>query len=115
MKLFGFLKKQRTPKRMAIIDVDDRCFESQVIRRSYKSTVVVDYWAAWCVPCRQLGPILERVAEDPQSDFILAKLNTEHNKKTATRYNIRSIPAVKAFRNGQVVHEFSGALPESGG
>lgn len=113
MGIFSFLKKDKASKRLAIIDVSDANFKLQVIQRSYKSPVLVDYWAAWCVPCRQLGPVLERIAEDPESDFILAKLNTEHNPRTAARYNVRSIPNVKAFRNGQIVNEFTGAIPEA--
>ncbi len=113
MGIFNFLKKDNSEKRLAIMDVNDDNFKQQVIQRSYKTTVIVDYWAAWCMPCRQLGPTLEKIAEDPASDFILAKLNTEHNQKTAAQFNIRSIPNVKAFRNGQIVNEFTGALPET--
>lgn len=112
MGFFDFLKKDKPPKRAAIIDVSDDNFKQQVIRRSYKTTVVVDFWAAWCGPCRTLGPMLERIAEEPDGDFILAKLNTENNQDTAAKYHIHSIPAVKAFRNGQVVEEFTGAIPE---
>ena len=112
MGIFGFFKGDKPEKRLAIIDVNDDTFNQQVVRRSYKEPVVVDFWAAWCGPCRQLGPTLEKIAEDPKSEFILAKLNTEHNQKTAAQYGIRSIPNVKAFRNGQVVQEFTGALPE---
>lgn len=114
MKLFDFFKKDsdKEPKRLAILDVSDANFKQQVIQRSYKSPVLVDFWAAWCGPCRRLGPILEDLAEDPKSDFILAKLNTEHNKRTAGQFQIRSIPHVKAFRNGQVINEFTGALPK---
>jgi thioredoxin len=113
MKLLNIFKRNKSQKRLAILDVGDSNFKEQVIQRSYKTSVLVDYWAAWCGPCRQLGPVLEKIAEEPESDFILAKLDTEHNQRTAAQFHIHSIPNVKAFRNGQLVDEFSGALPET--
>ncbi len=112
MGILGFLKKDKAKKRLAIIDVNDKNFKEAVTQRSYKTTVVVDFWAAWCGPCRMLGPILERIAEQPESQFVLAKLDTEHNQRIAAQFHIHSIPAIKAFRNGQIVDEFTGALPE---
>ena len=74
---------------------------------------MVDFWATWCAPCRRLGPVLERLAEEPESQWLLAKLDTEDNQQMACKYQIRSIPAVKMFRNGHVVAKFTEVLPES--
>lgn len=113
MKWLSFgKKKKKSAAQVSVLDVTDKSFEVQVISRSYKIPVMVDFWAAWCAPCRQLGPVLERLAEEADSPFILAKLDTEHNRKMAGRYNIQSIPAVKMFRNGRIVDEFTGVLPE---
>lgn len=114
MGIFDIFKKKDTeqPQRLAILDVTDDDFKQQVIQRSFKTAVMVDYWAAWCAPCRRLGPILEKLAEDPENDFILAKLDTEANPRTAQQFQIFSIPNVKMFRNGAVIGQFTGALPE---
>ena len=83
MGLFNFFKKDKKAKRsQVVIDVTDADFKRQVIHRSHKTAVLGDFWAPWCGPCQVLGPVLEGLAEDPDSDFILAKLDTEHNRRT---------------------------------
>jgi putative thioredoxin len=93
------------------MDVSTETFEREVIERSHELPVVVDFWAAWCGPCLTLGPVLEREAEQRSEDLSLAKVDVDANPELSARYQVQGIPAVKAFRNGQVVAEFVGAQP----
>lgn len=95
------------------LDVGLADFDRNVIEASRQRPVVVDFWAPWCGPCKVLKPLLERLAAEYGGKFLLAKINSDDNQVLAMRYGVRGIPSVKAFIDGEVVDEFSGALPES--
>jgi putative thioredoxin len=94
-----------------ISDVSEQDFQVKVIERSKQVPVVVDFWAEWCGPCRTLGPAIEDAVRKRNGEIELAKLDTDRNPNLAMKYEIASIPAVKAFKDGEVVSEFIGAVP----
>jgi len=87
-------------------------FQQGVIENSYKAPVLVDFWAEWCEPCKQLIPILEKLASDLNGQFVLAKVNSETQQALSQQFQVRSIPTVFIFKNGKIVEQFSGLQPE---
>jgi putative thioredoxin len=100
-------------EKLNLIEINSDNFEESVVKKSKELLVIVDFWAQWCTPCLMLGPVLESVAKKHKGKVLLAKINVDQNPELSERWEIDGIPAVKIFRNGKVVDEFVGFVPES--
>jgi len=96
-----------------IVDVTAETFQAQVMDNSMQKLVLLDFWATWCQPCKQLIPMLVKLADEYNGEFLLAKVDIDQNKQLAEHFSVRSVPIVKFIRNGQIVDEFSGMLSEA--
>ena len=96
-----------------IIDVNENDFETKILEESSNRLVVVDFWAPWCGPCKQLTPVLEKVISSSPDKIVLAKINIDENQQIAAQLRIQSIPAVFAFKDKQPINAFQGVIPET--
>lgn len=96
-----------------VIDVTAQDFVPVVLEGSHQRPVLVDFWAAWCAPCRMLAPILDKLAQELNGKLLVAKINTEQEQALAVQLGIRNLPTIRLFRDGRPIDEFMGALPES--
>jgi thioredoxin 1 len=107
----GHREKKEDPMSDHVLEVTDATFEQEVLEASLP--VLVDFWAAWCAPCRTIGPIVEEIAEEYKDRVRVAKMNVDDNVNTPSRYGVRGIPALLLFKNGELVDQIIGAVPKT--
>ncbi len=93
-----------------VIEISDKDFEQQVLKSNLP--VVVDFWAPWCGPCRMIGPIVEKLSEEFKGKLKFCKVNVDENQQLASKYKVMSIPVLIFFKNGQLIDQSMGAVPE---